>query len=42
MTTTLIVIGKASTISAQLAALQARMVGLVPSGPRIIDREGRS
>jgi hypothetical protein len=36
MTTRLIVLGKASTITRQLAALQAQ--GLCPSGPKIIER----
>lgn len=35
MTVSLIITGKASTISRQLAALQ--ILGLVPSGPRIVD-----
>ncbi len=38
MTTRLIVLGKASTITRQLAALQAQ--GLCPSGPKIINRDG--
>lgn len=37
MSTTLIITGKASTISQQLAAIQR--LGLVPSGPRIVDRK---
>lgn len=35
---TLIVIGTARTLSAQLAALQSRCLGIVPSGPKIVER----
>ena len=40
MTHVIIIVGRASTISAQLAAIQS--LGLVPSGPKIITREGGS
>ncbi len=38
MTHVIIIVGRASTISAQLAAIQS--LGLVPSGPKIINSEG--
>lgn len=40
MTHVIIIVGRASTISAQLAAIQS--LGLVPSGPKIINSEGGS
>ena len=38
-TTTILVVGKANTISAQLERIQR--MGLVPSGPRIVERIDR-
>lgn len=35
-TTTILVVGKANTISAQLERIQR--MGLVPSGPRLVER----
>lgn len=40
MTHVIIIVGRASTISAQLAAIQS--LGLVPSGPKIINSDGGS
>lgn len=34
----LVIIGTARTLSAQLARLQDRCVGIVPSGPKIVER----
>ena len=39
--TRLIVIGKSSTLTAQLAALQVQYQGLVTSGPRIVEKGKR-